>query len=123
MRLHPRLAPVKVAILPLVSNNEGLMKICQTISQNLRQELQVNVALESQSTTVGKRYYRMDEIGTPWCVTVDFETLQDHSVTIRDRDTGLQRRVLIEEVLEIVQDGLRLQPRRKEQQGRVVSSF
>jgi len=114
MKLHPRLAPVKVAVLPLVSNNEDLIKICQGISQNLRQELQVNVALESQSTTVGKRYYRMDEIGTPWCVTVDYETLQDQSVTIRDRDTGLQRRVRIDEILDIVQDGLRLRPRQKQ---------
>ncbi|KAG0046458.1 hypothetical protein BGZ83_008365 [Gryganskiella cystojenkinii] len=113
MKLHPRLAPVKVAILPLVSNNEDLMKISQRIAQDLRQELQVNIALESQSTTVGKRYYRMDEIGTPWCVTVDYDTLKDDSVTIRDRDTGLQRRVPIDEVLEIVQDGLRLRPRRK----------
>lgn len=111
MRLHPRLAPVKVGIMPLISNNKDLVELCTGISQELRQELQVNVSLETQSTTIGKRYYRMDEIGTPWCVTVDFESLQDRMVTIRERDTGEQRRVSAEEVVEIVRDGLRLHPR------------
>ncbi|KAG0291907.1 hypothetical protein BGZ96_004708 [Linnemannia gamsii] len=111
MRLHPRLAPVKVGIMPLISNNKDLVELCTGISQSLRQELQVNVSLETQSTTIGKRYYRMDEIGTPWCVTVDFESLQDRMVTIRERDTGEQRRVSAEEVVEIVRDGLRLHPR------------
>ncbi|KAF9438048.1 hypothetical protein BGZ76_009997 [Entomortierella beljakovae] len=112
MRLHPRLAPVKVAVMPLVSNNSDLVEISNSIGRTLRQELHINVALETQSTTIGKRYYRMDEIGTPWCVTVDFDTLKDQTVTIRDRDTGLQRRVPKEEVLEIVQDGLRLHKKR-----------
>ncbi|KAF9190971.1 hypothetical protein BGZ51_007989 [Haplosporangium sp. Z 767] len=112
MKLHPRLAPVKVAVMPLISNNKDLVEICNKITQDLQRELQVNVALETQSTTIGKRYYRMDEIGTPWCVTVDFDTLQDRSVTVRDRDTGEQMRVPIEEVLDIIQDGLRLYPRR-----------
>ncbi|CAO3572514.1 unnamed protein product [Mortierella alpina] len=111
MKLHPRLAPVKVAVMPLISNNQDLVDVCNRISSTLRQELQVNVSVETQSTTIGRRYYRMDEIGTPWCVTVDYETLQDHSVTIRDRDTGVQRRISVDEVLDIVQDGLRLHPR------------
>ncbi|KAG9327243.1 hypothetical protein KVV02_002696 [Mortierella alpina] len=111
MKLHPRLAPVKVAVMPLISNNQDLVDVCNRISSTLRQELQVNVSVETQSTTIGRRYYRMDEIGTPWCVTVDYETLQDHSVTIRDRDSGVQRRISIDEVLDIVQDGLRLHPR------------
>ncbi|KAI8359438.1 glycyl-tRNA synthetase, partial [Mortierella sp. GBAus27b] len=102
MKLHPRLAPVKVAVMPLISNNNNLVDICSDISQALRQELQVNVALETQSTTIGRRYYRMDEIGTPWCVTADFESLTDNMVTIRDRDTAEQRRVTKEEVIEIV---------------------
>ncbi|KAF9568099.1 hypothetical protein EC968_003119 [Mortierella alpina] len=111
MKLHPRLAPVKVAVMPLISNNPDLVDICNRISSTLRQELHINVSVETQSTTIGRRYYRMDEIGTPWCVTVDYETLQDQSVTIRDRDTGEQRRISIDEVLDIVQDGLRLHPR------------
>ncbi|KAF9542641.1 hypothetical protein EC957_001775 [Mortierella hygrophila] len=115
MRLHPRLAPVKVGIMPLISNNKDLVELCTGISQSLRQELQVNVSLETQSTTIGKRYYRMDEIGTPWCVTVDYESLQDRMVTIRERDTGEQRRVSAEEVVEIVRDGLRLHPRGSKQ--------
>ncbi|KAG0197051.1 hypothetical protein BGX28_009433 [Mortierella sp. GBA30] len=111
MKLHPRLAPVKVAIMPLVSNNKDLVDVCNEISKVLRQELQINVAVETQSTTIGRRYYRMDEIGTPWCVTVDYETLGDGSVTIRDRDTAVQRRVSKDEVLDIVQNGLRLYPK------------
>ncbi|KAF9208330.1 hypothetical protein BGZ49_009113 [Haplosporangium sp. Z 27] len=110
MKLHPRLAPVKVAVMPLISNNKDLVDICNSISNCLRRELQVNVALETQSTTIGKRYYRMDEIGTPWCVTVDYDTLKDQTVTIRYRDTAIQRRVTSDEVLKIVQDGLRLSP-------------
>ncbi|KAF9582892.1 hypothetical protein BGW38_010619 [Lunasporangiospora selenospora] len=112
MRLHPRLAPVKVAILPLVSNNEELAEICNAIGSELRQELEVNVSVEMQSTTVGRRYYRMDEIGTPWCITIDYDTLKDGSVTIRDRDSTEQRRIHKDEVLEIVRDGLRLNPKK-----------
>ncbi|KAF9088328.1 hypothetical protein BGX29_000333 [Mortierella sp. GBA35] len=123
MRLHPRLAPVKVGIMPLISNNKDLVELCTGISQTLRRELQVNVSLEMQSTTIGKRYYRMDEIGTPWCVTADFESLQDGKVTIRDRDTAEQRRVSAEEVLEIVRDGLRLDPTRgSKEQKKTVSA-
>ncbi|KAG0369341.1 glycyl-tRNA synthetase [Gamsiella multidivaricata] len=121
MRLHPRLAPVKVAVMPLVSNNKDLVDICTDISNRLRQELQVNVALETQSTTIGKRYYRMDEIGTPWCVTVDFDTLNDHNVTIRDRDTGEQRRVSKDEAIDIVQDSLRLYPRHSRPQQTIAA--
>ncbi|KAF9324429.1 hypothetical protein BG006_000522 [Podila minutissima] len=111
MKLHPRLAPIKVAILPLVSNNPDLVDLCQSLSSELRAELQIPVSVEMQSTTIGKRYYRMDEVGTPWCVTVDYESLQDGQVTIRDRDTGVQTRVHYSKILEIVRDGLRLYPR------------
>ncbi|KAG0324296.1 hypothetical protein BGZ99_001990 [Dissophora globulifera] len=111
MKLHPRLAPIKVAVMPLVSNNSDLVAICTDITNHLRQELTVNVALEMQSTTIGKRYYRMDEIGTPWCITVDYDTPKDGSVTLRQRDTGEQKRVPISEVLTLVQNGLRIRPR------------
>ncbi|KAF9364239.1 hypothetical protein BGX34_002110 [Mortierella sp. NVP85] len=116
MRLHPRLAPVKVAVMPLISSNTDLVDISNTLCQRIRQELQVYVTLESQSTTIGRRYYRMDEIGTPWCVTVDYDTLTDNKVTIRDRDTTEQRRVSLDEAIDIVQDGLRLYPRRSASQ-------
>ncbi|KAI1300841.1 hypothetical protein EDD11_005931, partial [Mortierella claussenii] len=115
MKLHPRLAPVKVAVMPLVSNNKDLVDICNNISSELKRELQVNVVVDSQSAKIGRRYYRMDEIGTPWCVTVDYETLQDNKVTVRDRDTTKQTRVSLDEMIDIVQDGLRLHPRRKRQ--------
>ncbi|KAF9905037.1 hypothetical protein EC991_002046 [Linnemannia zychae] len=119
MRLHPRLAPVKVGIMPLISNNKDLVEMCTGISQSLRQELQVNVSVETQSTTIGKRYYRMDEIGTPWCVTVDYESLQDGMVTVRERDTGEQRRISVDEVVDLVRDGLRLVPKATKQQQRI----
>ncbi|KAG0256099.1 hypothetical protein DFQ27_005904 [Actinomortierella ambigua] len=109
LRLHPRLAPIKVAILPLVSNNESLVEVCHKLSRHLKQELNgMNVTIEAQSSTVGKRYYRMDEVGTPWCVTIDFDTLQDRTVTIRERDSGEQRRVHLKDVLPEIQQGLRL---------------
>ncbi|KAG0228565.1 hypothetical protein BGW41_003381 [Actinomortierella wolfii] len=109
LRLHPRLAPIKVAILPLVANNEELVAVCHKLSRHLKQELNgMNVTVEAQSSTIGKRYYRMDEVGTPWCVTVDFDTLKDRTVTIRDRDSTEQRRVPLKDVLPEIQKGLRL---------------
>ncbi|KAF9932357.1 hypothetical protein FBU30_008337 [Linnemannia zychae] len=111
LRLHPRLAPIKVAILPLITSNTNQTEMANSISQEMKEELEVCVTLETQSGSVGKRYYRMDEIGTPWCVTVDFQSLEDRMVTIRDRDTCKQRRVTISEAIEIVRDGLRLHPR------------
>ncbi|ORY88535.1 hypothetical protein BCR41DRAFT_366274 [Lobosporangium transversale] len=102
MKLHPRLAPIKVAVMPLVSNNKDLVDICSDISGQLRQELQVNVAMETQNTTIGKRYYRMDEIGTPWC-----------SPWILIRSMTKLGVFSKNEVLEIVRDGLRLYPRKK----------
>jgi glycyl-tRNA synthetase len=89
LRLHPRLAPVKVAVLPLVSK-EGMPEKAREIYKDVRRR----VAAEfDEGGSIGKRYRRQDEIGTPWGVTVDGQTLEDGTVTLRDRDTLEQTRV------------------------------
>jgi glycyl-tRNA synthetase len=94
MRFHPRLAPIKAAILPLV-NKEGMPEIAQKIYRDLKKSF--NVFYDDKGA-VGRRYRRQDEAGTPYCLTVDGQTLQDQTVTIRDRDTLQQVRVAIVEL-------------------------
>jgi glycyl-tRNA synthetase len=94
MRFHPRLAPVKAAILPLV-NKEGMPEIAEKLYRELKQDFNVQY---DDGGAIGRRYRRQDEIGTPFCITVDGETLQNQSVTLRDRDTLQQRRVQVNEV-------------------------
>jgi glycyl-tRNA synthetase len=89
MRLDPRLAPVKVAVLPL-SRNEQLSPKARELAARLRQRWIVEF---DDAQAIGRRYRRQDEIGTPFCVTVDFDTLTDDAVTVRDRDTMTQERV------------------------------
>jgi glycyl-tRNA synthetase len=95
LRLHPRLAPIKVAVLPL-SKNEQLVPVADEVASALRAELMIDVDVAG---SIGKRYRRQDEVGTPLCVTVDFDTLDDRAVTIRDRDTMAQERVPIDGLL------------------------
>ena len=94
LRLHPRLAPVKVAVLPLVSR-DGMPERAREIFASLRGALQAEY---DEGGSIGKRYRRQDEIGTPWGVTVDGQTLEDGTVTLRDRDTLSQERVQAEEL-------------------------
>ena len=94
LKLDPRLAPVKVAVLPL-SRNEQLTPKARELADQLRQFWNVEF---DDAQAIGKRYRRQDEIGTPYCVTVDFDTLEDDAVTIRDRDTMEQVRVPLAEV-------------------------
>ncbi|MFH0920824.1 MAG: glycine--tRNA ligase [Fibrobacterota bacterium] len=94
LHLHPRLAPVKAAILPLVKK-EPLMQLAMDIYNGLKKEGEYPVEFD-ESGSVGKRYRRQDELGTPFCFTVDFESLEDKKVTLRDRDTTKQERVPIE---------------------------
>ena len=89
LRLHPRLAPVKVAVLPLVSR-EGMPEKARAIYEELRQ---VMPAEFDEGGSIGKRYRRQDEIGTPWGITIDGQTMEDDTVTLRDRDTLEQTRV------------------------------
>jgi glycyl-tRNA synthetase len=94
LRLHPRLAPVKVAVMPLL-NKEGMPELAREVYQELRRRLPAEY---DQGGSIGKRYRRQDEIGTPWGVTVDHQTLEDRTVTLRDRDTLDQSRVAIDEL-------------------------
>ncbi len=103
LALHPRLAPVKVAVFPLVANKPELVTKAQVIYQNLKKH--VAVAWDDRGN-IGKRYLAQDEIGTPWCVTIDYDTLENDSVTVRDRDTTKQDRVGIGSLVEYVQTKL-----------------
>jgi len=94
LHLHPSLAPIKVAVLPL-SRRENLAKLAKEIHADLRQRWMVGY---DDAQSIGRRYRRQDEIGTPLCVTIDFESLEDNEVTIRDRDSMNQIRVPIKEL-------------------------
>jgi glycyl-tRNA synthetase len=96
--LHPRLAPVKAAVFPLV-NRDGMPEIAREIVTDLRGSLRV---FYDDSGAVGRRYRRQDEAGTPFCITVDSQTLQDRTVTIRERDSMLQERVGKDELLPLL---------------------
>jgi len=97
LRLHPRIAPVKVAVLPLVKNKPELVAKADALYRKLKRRWNV---FWDASGAIGRRYRRMDEIGTPFCVTVDFDTLEkDGAVTLRERDSMQQRRVSEEELI------------------------
>jgi glycyl-tRNA synthetase len=94
LRLDPRLAPVKVAVLPL-SRNPDLSPKARSLADELRRAWNVDF---DDAGAIGRRYRRQDEIGTPYCVTVDFESLDDNAATIRERDTMKQERIGLEHV-------------------------
>ncbi|MET8138736.1 glycine--tRNA ligase [Sphaerisporangium sp. NPDC005288] len=94
MRLDHRLAPVKVAVLPL-SRNSDLSPKARDLATQLRRRWNVEF---DDAGAIGRRYRRQDEIGTPFCVTVDFDTLEDHAVTIRERDSMAQKRIALDQV-------------------------
>jgi len=91
LSLHPKLAPVKAAVFPLVANKPQIVEKARDIYRELK-ERHLVVAWDDRGN-IGKRYLSQDEIGTPWCITVDYDTLDDDTVTIRDRDTTKQERV------------------------------
>ena len=99
-RLHRKLAPVTVATLPL-SRNEKLVPAARDVHARLRRHFTTQY---DDAQGIGRRYRRQDEIGTPYCVTVDFDSLDDHQVTIRDRDTMAQSRIPIDDLVSVLQD-------------------
>lgn len=104
LQLNPRLAPYKVAVFPLLANKPDLAEKARGIYKDLKESLSVTW---DDRGNIGKRYFAQDEIGTPWCVTVDFQSLDDNSVTVRDRDTATQERVAIDKLAEYFQNKLR----------------
>ncbi len=104
LKLHPKLAPVKVAVFPLLSNRKELVSLAWKIYLSLKSE-NLMVVWDDRGN-IGKRYYAQDEIGTPFCVTIDFKTLEDNTVTIRDRDTTKQVRLLIENLKSFLKEKL-----------------
>lgn len=104
MRLHPRLAPVKAAVFPLVKK-DGMPEIAKEIYLELKREFNV---FYDEKGAVGRRYRRQDEAGTPYCITVDGQTLLDRTVTIRDRDSLKQSRIKIDDCLATIRQGISL---------------
>jgi glycyl-tRNA synthetase len=102
MHFHPRMAPIKVAIFPLLKKNEEQVRIAREIEATLRPWMNV---FYDEAGAVGRRYRRQDEVGTPFCITVDFESLGENdpalkgTVTIRHRDSMEQERVAIDDLL------------------------
>jgi glycyl-tRNA synthetase len=91
LHLHPRLAPITVAVFPLKKNEPRLVEMARSIKGNL-QKAGLR-AVYDDTGAIGKLYRRQDEVGTPFCITVDFQSLEDHTVTVRDRDTMSQDRL------------------------------
>ncbi|OHA15910.1 MAG: glycine--tRNA ligase [Candidatus Tagabacteria bacterium RIFCSPLOWO2_01_FULL_42_9] len=104
LKLNPKIAPIKVAVFPLLANKDNLVKKAREVYEALKPEI---AAIWDDNGNIGKRYRRQDEVGTPWCVTIDFETLENNTVTIRSRDTGKQERIDIKNLLSYFRDGLK----------------
>ena len=100
LKLHPKLAPYKIAVFPLLANKEELVKKAKSVhSQLLTVNSLLPVAWDDRGN-IGKRYFAQDEIGTPYCATIDFQTLKDDTITIRDRDTAKQQRIKVSKLSE-----------------------
>lgn len=97
LRLAPHLAPVKVAVSPLLKNKPELVSKAREVYEAIKKE--IPQIMWDDNGNIGKRYRRQDEIGTPFCVTVDFDSLEDNSVTVRDRDSGEQERIAIDQLV------------------------
>jgi glycyl-tRNA synthetase len=103
LKLHPRLAPLKAAILPLVKK-DGMPEVAIDLYRRLKAHMP---CMYDEKGSVGRRYARQDEAGTPWCLTIDGQTLTDKTVTLRDRDTLVQTRVPIDECADMLRERLR----------------
>lgn len=104
MKLSPLIAPNKAAVFPLVSNKEKLVKKAREIYNKLKETY--NIAWDDRGN-IGKRYYAQDEIGTPWCLTVDYTTMEDDTITVRDRDTTKQDRIKTDKILDYIGNKLK----------------
>ncbi|MGZ6340932.1 MAG: glycine--tRNA ligase, partial [Candidatus Limnocylindrales bacterium] len=103
LAFHPELAPYKVAVLPLLKKRPEIVQLCHSLVDDLRRDV---MAVYDDTASIGKLYRRQDEIGTPWCVTVDVDSLEDAAVTVRDRDAMTQERLPLEGVKQSILDRL-----------------
>jgi glycyl-tRNA synthetase len=103
LRLHPRLAPVKAAVLPLIGRDEAMVEKARALYEDLRRSMSAEY---DDAAAIGKRYRRQDEIGTPWALTIDEQTLADGTVTLRDRDTLEQERIPLDGAKRLLLDKL-----------------
>lgn len=101
LKLNPKLAPYKVAVFPLLANKPELVKMARKIYDDLRKDFMV--AWDDRGN-IGKRYYSQDEIGTPFCITVDFESLENDDVTVRDRDSMKQVRIRVGKLIDYIKE-------------------
>ena len=106
LSLKPHLSPIKAAVIPLKKNNEEMVLAAKNLKEEL-QSLSLGRVLLENSGNIGKSYRRHDEVGTPLCITVDFQTLEDQTVTIRNRDSMDQERGQLEEASPYLQEYLR----------------
>ena len=104
LKLSPKIAPIKCAVFPLLKNKPELVAKAREVFEMLRKEFACEF---DDNGNIGKRYRRQDEIGTPFCITVDFQTLEDKTVTVRDRDTAKQDRIAINKLQEYLQNKLK----------------
>jgi glycyl-tRNA synthetase len=104
LKLSPRVAPVKVAVFPLLKNKPELVSKAREVYATLKKEF--GAVIFDDNGNIGKRYRRQDEIGTPFCVTIDFDTLVDGTITVRARDTGKQERVGVLDFTSSVNSGM-----------------
>jgi glycyl-tRNA synthetase len=104
MKIHPKLAPIKAAILPLLPK-DGLDELAYQISGDLRKDL---YCVYDEKDSIGKRYRRQDAIGTPFCITIDHQSKEDNTVTLRERDSMNQKRISIAELKQILKESIAL---------------
>ena len=95
LKINPKISAYKIAVIPLAANKPELINKAETIFQKLNQKYSVDW---DDSSNIGKKYRRQDEIGTPWCLVIDYQTLEDNTVSIRDRDTMEQIRLNANEI-------------------------
>ena len=104
LAIHKALAPIKAAVLPLLRNRPEIVKLAKDITHDLKKSFK---AMYDDTASIGRLYRRQDEIGTPYCITIDVDSLSDNKVTVRDRDTMVQERVDVAKIKEYMVDRLK----------------
>jgi len=104
LKIHKSLAPIKAAVLPLLRNRPEIVSLARSITAELKKDMK---AMYDDTASIGRLYRRQDEIGTPYCITVDVDSLTDHKVTVRDRDSMKQERIAVDKVKEYVVEQLK----------------